>query len=80
MLTEANTRLHACTISISSIQKHREHASEMVETAVATSGLLYKDKTHRGKEARTYPRSSSLFFATIINRVFTVQMRLCEPH
>lgn len=62
MLTEANTRLHACTISISSIQKHREHASEMVETAVAISGLLYKDETHRGKEAGTYPRSSSLFF------------------
>lgn len=48
------------------------HSSEMVETAMATSGLLYKDEAHRGKEARTYLRSSShFFFATIINRVFT---------
>lgn len=32
----------------------------MVQTA--TSGLLYKDKTHRGEKARTYFKSSSHFF------------------
>lgn len=44
------------------------HLSMMVETAkpVIYSGLLYTDKTHRGKKER-----KSFSFATAINTVFT---------
>lgn len=39
------------------------HSTTMGKTAMATSGSLHKDETHRGEEARTYLRSS--FFVCI---------------
>lgn len=57
------------------------HSCEMVETAMATSGLLYKDEVHRGKEARTYLDPLLFFFATIMTRVFTDEVvRVIKKH
>lgn len=49
------------------------HLSKMVETAkpVIYSGLLYTDKTHRGKKERKSLTRLFFSFATAINTVFT---------
>lgn len=48
---------------------------------MATSGLLYKDEVHRGKEARTYLDPLLFFFATIMTRVFTDEVvRVIKKH
>lgn len=56
------------------------HSSKMVRPAMATSGLRHKDETHRGKEARTYLRSSVCFF--FVPQLLTgyLQMRWCKSH
>ena len=68
--TDANTYIHSYTISNSLIQKHREHAF------IRWSKQQHRDyfiKTRRteGRKQEHILSPLLIFFATIINRVFT---------